>query len=275
MHFPNSDPFAGFWTVGLEELNAQAALQTRVDRKYLLTRLDLMGLFDGLESTLRVLEIDDRRSFGYESTYFDTPTFDSYLDAARSRPSRFKVRTRTYLDSDLHFVEVKTRSRGGDTIKTRRSATADDHHLMTPASRAFVTETLTHELPAHCVLGSEAMVSTLQPVVRTRYERATLLVDASPAERDSIAAPSRTTIDTALGFGAPGETSRVHQNVVIVETKSPGAPSPIDRVLWRAGHRPTKISKYGTGLALEHPHLPAAKWNRVLRRHFAWKPQRS
>jgi hypothetical protein len=46
-----------------------------------------------------VLEIDGARSFAYDSTYFDTPDLDAYLLAATRRRRRFKVRTRTYVDS--------------------------------------------------------------------------------------------------------------------------------------------------------------------------------
>ena len=34
------------------------------------------------------------------------------------------------------------------------------------------------------------------------------------------------------------------------------------------GQRPVRISKYCVGLAVVHPHLPANRWNRTLRRYF-------
>ena len=43
----------------------------------------------------------------------------------------------------------------------------------------------------------------------------------------------------------------------------------IDRELWRRGHRPATVSKYGTGMTALHPSLPSNCWNRVLARHFA------
>ena len=57
-------------------------------------------------------------------------------------------------------------------------------------------------------------------------------------------------------------------DLVIAETKSGSHPSAVDRLLWRSGHRPISISKYGTGLAALHRELPANKWARVLRHHF-------
>ena len=44
-------------------------------------------------------------------------------------------------------------------------------------------------------------------------------------------------------------------------------PSSTDRLLWRHGHRPVRISKYGTGMAALHADLPAHPWRRVLDRH--------
>ena len=34
------------------------------------------------------------------------------------------------------------------------------------------------------------------------------------------------------------------------------------------GHRPTRVSKFGTGMATMHPELPSNKWNRVINNYF-------
>jgi len=39
-----------------------------------------------------------------------------------------------------------------------------------------------------------------------------------------------------------------------------------DRRLWQLGHRPSPISKYGTGLATLHRELPSNRWHRTLGR---------
>ncbi len=86
--------------VTLAELETEYALLTRVDRKYIVSPAvwaDVMAEVEGL----RALEIEGVRSFGYESVYFDTPELDSYRDAARRRPARYKVRTREYLEALL------------------------------------------------------------------------------------------------------------------------------------------------------------------------------
>jgi hypothetical protein len=48
-----------------------------------------------------------------------------------------------------------------------------------------------------------------------------------------------------------------------------GRPCAADRALWRDGHRPTKVSTFGTELAALGPDLPSNRWHRVLRRHLA------
>ena len=57
--------------------------------------------------------------------------------------------------------------------------------------------------------------------------------------------------------------------LAVVETKNPATPSPADRALWDAGHRPARISKYATGMALLHSELPANRWYRTLTHELA------
>jgi hypothetical protein len=81
--------------ISLDDLVASAGLQTRLDRKYLLTAADLDVVTDRLagepDRGLAVLDIAGRRTFGYRSTYFDTPDLRAYRSAGRGRRRRFKV----------------------------------------------------------------------------------------------------------------------------------------------------------------------------------------
>ena len=58
-----------------------------------------------------MLQIDRRRSFDYESVYFDTPDLSTYRAHVQRRRLRFKARTRTYTDSGLCMFEVKLTGR--------------------------------------------------------------------------------------------------------------------------------------------------------------------
>src|SRR5699024_10474723 len=82
-------------SVTLEELDNHAALQTRIDRKYLVPRSVVEQLLPDFSGRLLALQIDGQRSFGYRSVYFDTPDLLSYHQHLQGRLRRFKVRTRT------------------------------------------------------------------------------------------------------------------------------------------------------------------------------------
>ncbi|MDQ7991140.1 MAG: polyphosphate polymerase domain-containing protein [Propionicimonas sp.] len=245
-------PLAHLDTLGLDELLAEAELLTRVDRKYLLDRREAAGVLHLLDPRTRVLAIDGRRRFRYESVYFDTPDLLSYRQAALARRHRFKVRTRSYLDTDLAFLEVKVRGSRDVTVKDRISYDPDSRARLTELGRDYAGETLDERGLDGSVAGE------LEQTLLTRYERVTLL----PPEPGV-----RVTVDTDLSW-TDGEGDLSLPDLVIVETKSGPHPSGIDRLLWRSGHRPESVSKYGTGLAALRGDLPANKWARILRRHF-------
>jgi len=246
-----------FSTISLEELADRAALLTRVDRKYLVPAADLAALLTELRDQARVLQIDGQQHFDYESVYFDTPDSTSYLLAAHPRRRRFKARTRSYLDSGDCYLEVKTKGSRGATAKQRLPYSFDERNHLTAAGREYVEEAL-HDAS---VDGIDA--NTMEPVLTTRYTRTTLFLPASE---------SRCTIDSSLAWQRCADDESCQElrldDTVIVETKSSGQASEVDRILWQMGHRPDRISKFATGLAALRPDLPHNRWARVLRRHF-------
>lgn len=241
--------------VGLDELLELAELQTRRDRKYVVPVADVRRLMSSLPEGTRVLTIDGRTSFRYESVYFDTPERISHLLAARRRPRRFKVRTRTYVDSDTCMLEVKVRDGRGNTVKHRQAHDAGSAAVLDDAALDFVSGI--DQITARAV--AEGLAATLV----TRYRRTTMLIDDT----------SRVTFDVDLTWEAPGHGTTSLDGVVLIETKTTGRPCAIDRILWSMGHRPTTISKYCTGLAALSPELPANKWTRPLQRWFGEPPR--
>lgn len=258
-----------FDPIGLDELVADAALLTRVDRKYVLPRSDVAALAQALPHEVRVLEIAGRRDFGYRSTYLDEPGLTSFFTTGRDRRRRFKVRSRSYVDTAGSWLEVKTRGSRSTTVKQRLEH-PDAVHGLTADGHAFVTA----ELAQAGVPGVD--VAALAPVLVTAYRRTTVHV---PAGSDHTS--SRATVDLDLewqGVG-PSWTPALRPggaavpvlrrpDLAIVETKAGSSPSVVDRALWRLGHRPVSISKYGTGLAALRPDLPRLKWHRTLARHL-------
>ncbi|MDY0911875.1 polyphosphate polymerase domain-containing protein [Rathayibacter festucae] len=243
-----------FAAIALPELVERASLLTRVDRKYLIPADALDSVLAALDPRTRTLEIDGRRHFDYESVYFDTPALESYRLAVHGRRRRFKIRTRTYLDARESYLEVKTRGARSSTVKERIDYRPEERAVLTAEGLAYVDETL-------AATGIALDSATLGPVLSTEYARTTLFLPGSA---------TRATIDTRLLWRLHGPAGRTLERpaVVVVETKSAARASEVDRALWAAGHRPTSLSKYGTGMAAFRADLPANKWNRTLHRHF-------
>jgi hypothetical protein len=237
--------------IELAELDERAALQSRVDRKYIVPVGEATWLLERLAPHAAVLDIDGIRHFTYESLYFDTPDLSSFRRTAHRHRRRFKIRTRTYVDSGSCWLEVKVPGPRGSTVKYRVPHERGQRHTV-GAGHAFVDDVFgRHGLAA----GDRA---DLTPVLRTAYLRFTLLLPDTD---------SRVTVDTHLRWTADGRELRL-PGTAIVETKTGAAASRADRRLWCRGHRPVAISKYATGLAALRTELPAAPWRRVLRRHF-------
>jgi len=244
------DPIGQLAPIRLEELVERAALQTRVDRKYLLPATDVDALLTEASDEIRVLQIGARRTFAYESVYFDTAGLLSYHLAAHRRRRRFKVRTRTYLDSAECWLEVKTRGPRGRTVKDRLPHDAGRADDVEPGS-GYIEGVL----DGAGITGADVL--DLRPTLLTRYLRTTLFLPASC---------SRMTIDTQLTW-EDGTRAVAVPHLAVVETKTGSCASPMDRILWAHGARPLRFSKYGTGLATLRPDLPSTRWRRTLGRH--------
>lgn len=243
-------------SVELAVVEGAAALLQRRDRKYLVEPDTVDHLLRSLDPSIRVLEIDGRRAFRYESVYFDTPDLDHYLAAAHRRPRRLKVRTRAYLDAGWCALEVKQRTRRGITNKKRRKHPIQARRNLDASAVEFIER----------AASSATNAGSLLPTLTVGYWRITLF--------DPVA-PSRVTIDTGLHAETRGGGLVEARNLTIVETKSAAKATPVDRLLWANHCRPTSFSKYGTLLAVAIPGLPANKWNRTLRTRFGWEPDRS
>lgn len=234
--------------IGLEELNTAAALQTRIDRKYVVETGLAAQIIEEFTAKVQVLEMLGRRSFTYESVYFDTPDLDSYKLAAHGRRRRYKIRTRTYVDSDISFLEVKTEGARAATVKERIPYDPSDSHRLTSEGLAYIKETLTSSI-------GSLPSGVLRPVIETRYRRITLYLPESQ---------SRATLDLGVTWRRPASQPHELNGAIIVETKSGSAASALDRHLWSHGVRPSRISKFATGMAALDPTLSANRWHRTI-----------
>lgn len=241
--------------IDLADLPAESELMTRTDRKYALS-LNQAHTVVSLLNQHSVVTVEDRVFSRYESVYYDTPQFQSYFDAAGSRRHRFKVRARTYLDSNTTLLEVKTKDGRGRTIKERIPVHQEAREHLTSELRGYVAETLS----TRGVLETSRIVENLVPTLKTTYQRATLLAPDG----------SRSTLDIQLECEHKENRAR-YQDLVLLETKSLTSATELDRSLWRAGIRPVSVSKYATGLAALVPDLPHNKWHQTAQKQ-AMKP---
>jgi hypothetical protein len=238
--------------IGLDELMDLAELQTRVDRKYFVPA-DVFGHLVGeLAGQLRVLEIDDQRSFGYESVYFDTPQLTTYHAHLQRRRHRFKARTRTYTDSGLCMFEVKLTAARGQTVKQRTPHVLEHRCELTDDAVTHLDDTLAQAFQQHTPAG-------MAPTLTSTYRRTTFVFRTGQA---------RLTCDVGLVCRDGRSEVRDTGAHVLVESKSALYGSPADRLLRELGVRPASVSKYCLGVAALHPELPSNPWHRTLRRYF-------
>jgi hypothetical protein len=239
---------AGLRPISLDEVLAEAALQVRVDRKYLVPVGTFVELVTRLRDRFAVLEIDGQRSFRYESVYFDTPSHGLYRQHLQRRRYRYKVRTRTYLDSGECSFEVKLKGNRAETIKSRLPYAAADRSRLTGPAHDFLAGQLRTAYGVPPVDG-------LRPALVTTYRRSTL---TDPRAHE------RMTCDIDLRFFDQASAIDVLPETVLVETKTASHAGAADQVLRDLRLRPIHVSKYCVAAAMLNPNLPANPWHRTV-----------
>jgi hypothetical protein len=233
--------------IGLAELNEHAALQDRIDVKYVVTLAQLAALMSALSPAYRALEIDGRRAFRYRTTYYDTADMLLVHEHVQQRRRRFKCRKRRYLDSERAVFEVKLKAARGRTVKHAMACGAGDE--LQPDEAIFLRELLRR------AYGRE-LRAELRPVL------------VASCRRMTIAAPElgeRLTCDVDLDFGGP----RLDARFAILESKSPRGGAAVDRALLEMGVRPVdSCSKYLLGMALTRYGVRDNNLRPLLRRYF-------
>ena len=248
----------GFEAVSLQEVEERAALQMRVDRKYIVDYETLERVFSKLGDDFRALEIDGERMQRYDSVYFDTPELTAYRAHLQGRRKRFKCRTRLY-GGTACFFDLKLKGRRGETVKSRLPLSAFEHGSLTSRASAFLKRGLLQEYGFAAPAG-------LAPTLQTSFERLTL-IHSHKAER--------LTLDFGITFNRVGSGARYRMRPghVLIETKSGSQLGTVDRLLLALGARPlTMCSKYGLGIAIANPALPTNPYRPLLRRYFDSTP---
>ncbi len=224
---------AQFSPISLSEMQ-QVALLDRVDTKYLLGLTNLHAVLQQITTEYRVLEIDGIRLNQYHTVYFDTPDFYLYRQHHNRHGSRYKVRTRQYVDSNLTFFEIKNKTNRGRTIKYRLPV-SDVQHWVTGGLDEFVDR--------HTPLEPDRLV----PKLWNAYLRVTLV---------SKHRQERLTIDINLTFGW-GKRQIALPGVAIAEVKQKNFSHDSDFIqqMRTLGNHPTAFSKYCIGAGMLYKHL--------------------
>ena len=229
--------------ITLEEMSG-VKLMNRTDTKFVTTMPMLQGLLDLAQADYYVQDIGGERNMLYDTTYFDTRDFLMYQEHQHGHAGRQKIRFRTYVSSNLQFMEVKTKNNHGRTKKKRMEVT--DMDLSDKAKCDFLASHLRYS------------AGQLIPHMHNYFRRITLV------NRDKT---ERLTIDTELQFGNVITGQERHMGpLVIIELKRDGLVfSPLLQMLRQLRIHPHGFSKYCMGAAMTNDRLPIHQFKIKLR----------
>ncbi len=240
-----------FSPINLATLNTKAEMLRRRDNKYVIERPVMQAALHEFSDSFDILEIDGRRSFTYDTCYFDSPEYECYKDHHRGRRQRVKVRIRNYLESNICFVEVKLKDKRGETIKKR---------LKHDPARCQELDSRAMEFVQSCYrdLYNKDFPYALVRAVDMTYKRVTLVAKEGG---------ERMTIDNSLRFMRGNSTLLVDDEKFIVETKSSNGNGIADKVLRSLHRHPSKhCSKYCTATAALNAEVKTNNFRIVMRK---------
>ena len=218
-------------------------LMNRTDTKFVTNIDKLEQLLIMAKDDYYIQEIDGERIAPYYTLYFDTKDHAMYTAHESGHTNRQKLRIRSYVNSGLNFLEVKTKNNHGRTKKKRMEV--DDMDLRDPEKRLFLDSNLYYK------------TDSLQPALNNHFSRITLVNKAKT---------ERLTIDSNLRFRNLQSGLQTDMgDLVIIELKRDGMVySPILDKLRQLHIHPHGFSKYCMGSALTNPLLPVNQFKEKL-----------
>lgn len=232
--------------ISLDEMSG-IKLMNRTDTKFVTNKRQLASLLELAQGQYYAQQIADARIANYRTVYWDTEAHRFFLEHHNGRAPRQKIRVRTYLDSDLTFLEVKTKNNHGRTKKKRITVPSQERRdIVEGGGSAF-----THQLTG-------VTFDDIIPTVQNRFQRITLV---------NYGKTERLTIDFNVAFHNY-ETNTDHDtgDLVIIELKRDGNVfSPILDILRQLRIKPHGFSKYCIGSVLTNPSLKSNQFKLKLR----------
>lgn len=221
-----SDILNQFLPITLEEMDG-VKLMDRTDTKFTFNINELPAILEEAKEFYKILSVEGNRISRYKTLYFDTEDFDLYNEHHSGKLNRYKIRHRTYVESNIGFLEVKFKNNKGRTLKTRiKEIEVPELHT----GKAF--EFLKKTLPFDPLI--------LLPKIWINYSRITL-VNKTSAER--------LTLDLSLEFEKDGKTELMDKLVIAEVKQDSKVASPFIDIMRSKHIRQGSISKYCFGVA--------------------------
>lgn len=221
-----------FDTISLKEMDS-VKLMDRTDTKYTFSIKHLADILNEIKEDYKVLVIEGKKLSRYETLYYDTDQLFLYYRHHSGELNRYKIRHRTYVESNVGFLEVKFKNNKGRTIKERIKK-RDVPYQWENESSNFLQSKLPFD------------PKSLIPVLWVNYSRLTL-VNKLSAER--------LTIDLQLEFKKQEKTIKFN-NLVIAEVKQEKKKaSPFIKLMKKYHIREGSISKYCMGIATSYENV--------------------
>lgn len=109
-----------FDTISLSYLQDKALLLNRKELKFIVPIALLDSVLNDCNEEYYLLKINDEAQFRYNTNYYDTIDLKLYFDHHKGKGNRYKIRERVYCQSDLKYVEIKTKTNKNQTVKFRK-----------------------------------------------------------------------------------------------------------------------------------------------------------
>lgn len=221
-------------------------LMNRTDQKYVTNVPTLIELLKLAQGNYYSQEVDGRRFAPYATTYWDDAvTHSMFRQHETGRRPRQKVRVRTYVSSNVSFLEVKRKDNHDKTFKQRVQVPSLEAVINEHAGEDFLTE----KTGLH--------FSEIAPMVGNRFNRITLV---------NFAKTERLTIDFDLHFYNYQTKEHTEMpDIVIIELKRDGrTASPILPLLRQLRIKPAGFSKYCVGATMTDADLHVNRFKKRL-----------
>jgi hypothetical protein len=202
-------------------------LMDRTDTKFIFNTQQLAEILEETNACYKILNIHGNLISRYKTLYFDTQNFTLYNQHHCGKLNRYKVRYRSYMESNIGFLEVKFKNNKGRTLKTRIKE-VDVPELNTGKAFEFLKKTLPFD------------PLILLPKIWINYSRITLVNKVSA---------ERLTLDLNLEFERDGKIEPLDQLIIAEVKQDSKVASPFIALMRNKHIHEGSFSKYCFGIA--------------------------